>query len=353
MKYSGTFTADSTARFWNSEGRRTSSHVAPFFATSCSCAAANFARRLIRIFDVRGASPATPIGINLPNSNWIRVNHGSKSVSLSNIVAAYNASPDSALDEFAYSAEEADLARRYGELGGHLSTDMHEVIGHASGQINPGVGTTKETLRQYASSIEEGRADLVALYFLMDPKLVEIGVMPNLDVGRSRYDSYIRNGLMTQLYRIEPGQRIEESHMRNRQTIAAWAFEKGEPEGVIKRVNNDGKTYFVVRDYERLREIFGELLREHQRITSEGDFEAAQNLIENYGTQVDPELHAEVLARYASLNIAPYSGFINPELVPVMDSNGNITDVRIEYPDDFVAQMLDYAERYSFLPTVN
>ncbi|MDT8398150.1 MAG: hypothetical protein RQ899_06015 [Pseudomonadales bacterium] len=299
------------------------------------------------------ASPSTPIGINLPNANWIRANHGSKSVSLSNIVAAYNASEDTALEAFAFSAQEIARARAYGELGGHLSTDMHEVIGHASGRINPGVGTPKETLKQYASAIEEGRADLVALYYLLDPKLVEIGVMPNLDVGRSRYDAYIRNGLMTQLHRIEPGEQIEEAHMRNRQTIAAWAYEQGRADNIIERRKVDGSTYFVINDYEGLREIFGELLREHQRIVSEGDFAAAQHLIENYGTQVDPALHAEVLRRYEALNIAPYSGFINPRLVPVMDADGTLTDARIEYPDDFMAQMLEYAEDHSFLPTVN
>lgn len=299
------------------------------------------------------ASPATPIGINLPNSSWIRAMHGSKSVSLSNITAAYNASETGVLEEFAFSPEEIERSKAHSELGGHLFTDMHEVIGHASGRLNDGVGEPRETLRQYASPMEEGRADLVALYYLMDPKLVEIGVMPSLDVGRAQYDAYIRNGLMTQLYRIEPGERIEEAHMRNRQEIAAWAYERGRGENVIERVTRDGKTYFVINDYERLREIFGELLREHQRIKSEGDFAAAQNLIENYGTRVDPELHEEVLRRYEPLNVAPYSGFINPRLVPVTDASGEISDVRVEYPDDFAAQMLEYAENYSFLPTVN
>lgn len=302
------------------------------------------------------ASPATPIGINLPNSDWIRAEHGSKSVSLSNITAAYNSSESGALQEFAFSEEEIARSREWAELSGHLHTDMHEVIGHASGVTNPGVGDTAETLKQYASPMEEGRADLVALYYMMDPMLMEIGVMPTLDVGKAEYDAYIRGGMMTQLYRIEPGNNIEEAHMRNRQEIAHWVYEKGQPENVIERLQRDGKTYFVINDYDKLRQLFGQLLREHQRIKSEGDFAAAQNLIENYGTRVDPELHAEVLRRYATLNVAPYSGFINPVLVPVYaggGSSGEIVDVRVEYPDDFVQQMLDYGEEYSFLPTVN
>jgi len=301
------------------------------------------------------ASPATPIGINLPNSGWIRAEHGSKSVSLSNITAAYNASQGGALEEFAFSAEEIARSKAWAELSGHLHTDMHEVIGHASGIVNPGVGTPTETLKQYASAMEEGRADLVALYYMMDPMLLEIGVMPSLEVGMAEYDGYIRNGLMTQLYRIEPGKQIEEAHMRNRQEIASWVYEKGQPENVIERVQRDGKTYFVINDYQRLRQLFGELLREHQRIKSEGDFAAAQNLIENYGTKVDPELHTEVLQRYAPLNVAPYSGFINPRLVPVVapGTAGEITDVLVEYPNDFAEQMLEYATSYSFLPTVN
>jgi dipeptidyl-peptidase-3 len=309
--------------------------------------------KAIRVVSESGdSSPSTPIGINLPNSGWIRAEHGSKSVSLSNITDAYNSSETGALVEFAFSEEEIARSREYSELAGHLHTDMHEVIGHASGVVNPGVGTPSETLRQYASALEEGRADLIALYYIMDPVLVEIGVMPSLDVGMSEYDSYIRNGLMTQLYRIEPGKNIEEAHMRNRQMIAQWVYEKGQPENVIERVTRDGKTYFVVRDYQKLRTLFGELLREVQRIKSEGDFAAGQALIENYGTKVDPELHAEVLRRYAPLNVAPYSGFINPKLVPVMNGS-EITDVRVEYPDDFTAQMLEYAATYSFLPSVN
>lgn len=311
--------------------------------------------KAIRVVSESGdASPSTPIGINLPNSGWIRAEHGSKSVSLSNITDAYNASDTGAIAEFAFSDDEVARYREYAELAGHLHTDMHEVIGHASGIVNPGIGQPSDTLRQYASSLEEGRADLIALYYIMDPILVEIGVTPSLDVGRTEYDSYIRNGLMTQLYRIEPGKNLEEAHMRNRQMIAQWVYEKGQPENVIERVTRDGETYFVVRDYEKLRSLFGDLLREVQRIKSEGDFAAGQALIENYGTKVDPELHAEVLRRYAPLNVAPYSGFINPKLVPVSaPGSDEITDVRVEYPDDFTEQMLEYAATYSFLPTVN
>jgi len=302
------------------------------------------------------ASPATPIGINLPNSAWIRAEHGSKSVSLSNITAAYNSSVSGALDEFAYSEEEVARSLAWAELSGNLHTDMHEVIGHASGRLNAGVGEESETLKQYASAMEEGRADLVALYYMMDPMLIEIGVMPSLDVGMAEYDGYIRGGLLTQLYRIEPGQQIEEAHMRNRQEIASWVYEKGRAENVIERVQREGKTYFVINNYPRLRELFGELLREHQRIKSEGDFAAAQALIENYGTKVDSELHAEVLQRFATLNAAAYSGFINPRLMPVVENTGNgvdIVDVKVEYPNDFVEQMLEYGQSYSTLPTNN
>ncbi len=300
------------------------------------------------------ASPATPIGINLPNSGWIRAEHGSKSVSLSNITDAYSASDSGAIVEFAYSEEEIARYREWTELGGHLHTDMHEVIGHASGDIDPGVGTPTETLKQYYSSLEEGRADLVALYYITDPMLMEIGVVPSMDVGLAQYDGYIRGGLMTQLYRIEPGKNLEEAHMRNRQMIASWVYEKGQPENVIERVTRDGETYFVINDYQKLRGLFGELLREVQRIKSEGDFAAGQALIENYGTKVDPDLHAEVMRRYSTLDVAPFSGFINPRLVPVVaPGSSEITDVVVEYPNDFAEQMLEYATSYSLLPTVN
>lgn len=296
------------------------------------------------------ASPSTPIGVNLPNANWIRAAHGSKSVSLGNIVDAYNkASGSGLLDEFAYSEEEIERAKEYGDLGDNMHTAMHEVIGHASGKINEGIGTPKETLKNYASALEEGRADLVALYFLMDQKLVELGLIPNLEVGKEEYDGYIRNGLMMQLRRLKLGDDIEEAHMRNRQMIAKWVYEKGKADNVIERKERDGKTYFVINDYEKLRDLFGQLLREIQRIKSEGDYEAGKNLIENYGVKVDQDLHKEVLDRVAKLKSAPYGGFINPKLVPITDEDGTITDVKVEYPDDFTQQMLYYSDTYSNL----
>lgn len=226
------------------------------------------------------------------------------------------------------------------------------VIGHASGQINPGVATTDQTLKNYAGTLEEARADLVALYYIVDPKLVEIGVMPTLDVGKAQYDGYLMRSLMMQLYRIKPGQQIEEAHMRNRQLIAAWAFEKSQPDKVIERFTRDGKTYFRVNDYEKLRGLFGQLLREIQRIKSEGDFAAGKNLVENYGVKVDQALLAETHRRNAPLNIAPFMGFIQPRLIPV-EKDGAIIDVRVEYPTDFLGQMLEYARDYSFLPIHN
>ncbi|WP_460892639.1 dipeptidyl-peptidase 3 family protein [Rufibacter soli] len=313
------------------------------------------AKVITTVVEAGDAAPATPIGINLPNANWIRKEHGSKSVNLGNIVHAYNESANtggSALTEFAYSPEEIERSKKYSSLASDLHTDMHEVIGHASGQINPGVGTPKQTLKNYASTIEEGRADLVALYYVMDPKLVEMGVMPNLEVGKAEYDGYIRGGLMTQLSRIAPGEVIEEDHMRNRQMIAAWAFEKGKKDNVIERVTKDGKTYFKVNDYQKLRALFGQLLRETQRITSEGDFNAAKNLVETYGVQVDKALHQEVLQRYAKLKIAPYSGFIQPKLTPVV-KDGKIVDVLLVYPDNFTQQMLEYGTVYNLLPHYN
>lgn len=305
------------------------------------------------VVEIGDASPSTPIGINLPNSNWIRKDHGSKSVNLGNIVDSYNkAGSEEVFHEFYYTDEEIKRAKEYGALADNLHTDLHEVIGHASGQIKPGVGTPKQTLKNYASAIEEARADLVALYYAVDPKLVEIGVMPSIEVGKSEYDKYIRNGIMLQLNRIEPGENIEESHMRNRQLIAKWAYEKGQNENVIEKKIKDGKTYFVINDYQKLRVLFGQLLREVQRITSEGDFEAAKNLVETYGVKVDKDLHKEVKERYAKLDIAPYKGFINPVLKPVYDGS-KIVDVKIEYPDDFTEQMLYYDENYSFLPVKN
>lgn len=309
-----------------------------------------------RVITVAGeagdSSPSTPIGINLPNANWIRKEHGSKSVNLGNIVHAYDESSKTSgvLEEFASSQEEIDRSRKYGSLADNLHTDLHEVIGHGSGQIQPGIGTPKETLRSYASTLEEARADLVALYFLMDPKLVELGVMPSLEVGKAAYDDYIRNGLLVQLARLKKGENLEEAHMRNRQMVAAWVYRTGQPDNVIERIVRDGKTYFVIRDYDKLRVLFGDLLREVQRIKSEGDYEAGRRLVEDYGVKVEPALHEQVLDRYSRLKIAPYAGFINPLLRPITDAAGEVTDVVVEYPDDFTEQMLFYGQRYHFLP---
>ena len=287
--------------------------------------------------------PATPIGINLPNAEWIRERYGSKSVTLDNITYAYDmaASSSGVLDEFAASDEEIQLAREFGSLGSSLHTDLHECLGHGSGKMLPGV--TSEALRNYYSTIEEARADLFALYYIMDPKMVDLGIMPSLEVAKAEYNSYIRNGLMVQLTRILPGNQLEESHMRNRQMIAAWVYEKGRAQGIIERIGRNGKTYFMIHDYEGLRCLFGELLAEVQRIKSEGDFEAARTLIETYGVKVDSSLHGEVLERYRKLGVAPYAGFINPVYKPVMNE-GAIVDVKIEYPDDFLSQMLAYGK---------
>lgn len=296
------------------------------------------------------ASPSTPIGVNLPNNNWIRVKHGSKSVSLGNIEDAYsNSSGPGLLNEFANDQEEIDRSEKYGELGGKLHTALHEVLGHASGQIEPGVGQPSVTLPGYSSALEEARADLFALYYLMDNKLVELGIMPSTEVGKAEYDGYIRNGLMLQLRRIVPGNDIQEAHMRNRQLVAKWAYEKGKADNVIEIAQRDGKTYIDIKDYDKLRQLFGELLREIQRIKSQGDFEAGKSLVETYGVKVDQYLLKEVLARAEKLNMPPYGGFINPRLVPVTDDQGNITDIKVEYPEDFTQQMLEYAAKYSNL----
>lgn len=306
------------------------------------------------IGEVGDSAPSTPVGINLPNAEWIREQHGSKSVSLGNIVEAYNdvraKSPANA--EFGVSPEIVARLKKWGALAGELHTDMHEVIGHASGQINPGVATTDQTLKNYAGTLEEARADLVALYYALDPKLVEIGVMPTLEVGKAEYDSYLMNGLMMQLYRIKPGQNLEQAHMRNRQLIARWVFERGQPAKVVERLSRDEKTYFRINDYEKLRGLFGELLREIQRIKSEGDYEAGKNLVEIYGVKVDQALLTEVHRRYAPLNIAPFMGFIQPKLIPIKKGEV-IIDVKIEYPTDFLGQMLEYGRDYAFLPLRN
>jgi len=300
------------------------------------------------------AAPATPIGINLPNMDWIRQEYGSKSVSLGNIVASYNfvKSQGKDVDEFAYNDEIKSRIKKYGGLAGSLHTDMHEVIGHASGKLNPGVATPDQTLKTYRNTLEEARADLVGLYYIMDPKLVEIGVMPSLEVGKTEYDIYVMNGMLLQLNRIQPGDNLEEAHMKNRQMIVHWAYEHGENDKVIERVDKDGKTYFKINDYDKLRGLFGQLLREIQRIKSEGDYAAGQNLVETYGVKVDQGLLKQVKQRFATLDIAPYMGFIQPRLVPVMNGN-DITDVKLEYPDDFGSQMMEYGKLYSFLPWKN
>lgn len=297
------------------------------------------------------ASPSTPIGVNLPNNNWIRQAHGSKSVSLGNIINAYNnAGGSGRLQEFAHDEEEIALEEKYGQLADKLHTALHEVVGHASGQINPGVGTPKETLKSYKSTIEEGRADLFGLYYLMDPKLQELGLVENWEeTGKAAYDGYIRNGLMTQLIRLELGDDVEEAHMRNRQWVSAWAFERGAAENVIEKVTRDGKTFYNVNDYVKLRAIFGELLRETQRITSEGDYEAAKALVEDYGVKVDQDLHKEVLDRNSQFTSAPYSGFVNPVITPQTNEAGEIEGFEILQPATFAEQMLNYSDQYGFL----
>lgn len=296
------------------------------------------------------SSPSTPIGVNLPNNNWIRELHGSKSVSLGNIIAAYEiASGGGLTKEFAHDQEEIDRAEKYGALASKLHTALHEVIGHASGQINKNVGQPAETLKNFASTIEEARADLVGLYYIMDQKMIDIGLLPSLEVGKAEYDGYIRNGLLTQLQRLDLGKKVEEEHMQNRQLVASWVFEKGMKDHVIEKVVKDGKTYYDIKDYNKLRTLFGDLLREMQRITSEGDYKAAQKLVETYGMNVDPAIHKEVLKRVKPLNLAPYSGFVNPVFVPVLDENGKITDIRLENNQTFVEQMLYYGKTYGVL----
>ncbi len=296
--------------------------------------------------------PTTPIGINLPNAEWIRKEHGSKSVTMENITYAYDqaAAGNGFLEEFAYDQEEIDRAKEYGFLAGNLTTDMHECLGHASGQLLP--GTNPNAMKGYHSSLEEARADLFALYYIMDPKLIELQLVPNEEVGKAEYDNYIRNGYMTQLVRVQPGKNIEQAHMRDRQLIAKWVFEKGKDSNVIGKVTRDGKTYVKINDYKALRDLFGQLLAEIQRIKSEGDYQAGKDLVEKYGVTVDQGLHKEVLDRYKKLNIAPYAGFINPVLEPLMQGD-TIADIRITYPEDFTEQMLGYSKHYSLLPVTN
>ena len=301
------------------------------------------------------ASPSTPIGVNLPNANWIRAAVGSKSVSLGNIINAYNNSSSlGRLKEFANDEEEIELEEKYGQLGDKLHTALHEVIGHASGQLNPGVGETKETLKNYASTLEEGRADLVGLYYLYNPKLQELGLVEDWKaVGKAAYDGYIRNGLMMQLIRLNLGDDVEEAHMRNRQWVSAWAFEKGKADNVIEKVTRDGKTYFNINDYDKLHDLFGQLLRETQRIKSEGDYAAVEALVEGYGVKVDQAIHAEVLERNKQFTSAPYSGFVNPVLVAEKNDEGEIIAVKVTQPETFSGQMLEYSKTYNYLPEVN
>ena len=295
------------------------------------------------------AAPATPIGVNLPNSNWIRSTHGSKSISLGNIVEAYNsAGGSSSLKEFYLDEKVRDRIKEHGKLSSKMHTAMHEVIGHASGKINPGIGTPKETLKNYSNTLEEARADLVALYYIYDTKLVDLGLMPSLEVGMAEYDSYISNGMMLQLRRLDVGENIEEDHMRNRQLNASWAYEKGLKNNVIEKKVVDGKTYFIVNDYAKLRVIFGDLLKEIQRIKSEGDYAAAEALVEGYGVKVDQALHAEVIQRYESLQLAPYSGFVQPKLVPSFDKKGKFVNLKVE-EEGYVEQMLRFAKEYPFV----
>ena len=297
--------------------------------------------------------PATAIGINLPNSNWIRSHHGSKSVTIGNITDAYNkaAHGNGFNEEFVYSDAELQLIDKYADLTGELHTDLHECLGHGSGKLLPGVDP--DALKAYGSTIEEARADLFGLYYVAYPKLVELGLTPNEDAYKAEYYTYLMNGLMTQLVRIEPGNNVEEAHMRNRQLIARWVFEKGAADKVVELVKKDGKTYVVVNDYEKLRELFGELLSEIQRIKSTGDYQGAHDLVENYAVKVDPALHAEVLERYKKLNLAPYKGFVNPKYEAVVDAAGKITDVKVTYDEGYAEQMLRYSKNYSNLPSIN
>ncbi|MGV8138318.1 MAG: dihydrofolate reductase [Mangrovibacterium sp.] len=293
--------------------------------------------------------PATPIGINLPNSEWIRETFGSKSVTIENITHSYflDSLDNGMLEEFAASGEEIERARKYGYLAGNLHTDLHECLGHGSGKMNQGVNA--EDLKNYYSTIEETRADLFALYYITDKKLSELGIAPSEETGKAEYDAYIRNALLTQLTRVETGKDLEESHMRNRQLIAGWVYEHGSEQEVIEFFRREDRTYVRIRDYERLRELFGELLREVQRIKSEGDYIAAKNLVETYGVRVNHQLHEEVIQRFRKLGVAPYAGFINPRLELVKDEQGKIIDVEADYIQSYTEQMLEYAAEFSFL----
>ncbi len=297
--------------------------------------------------------PASPLGINLPNADWIRKEVGSKSVTLANISDAYDAASrgNGFLEEFAADAEEVARVNKFRSLADALHTDLHECVGHASGKLAE--GTDPNALKNYASPLEESRADLFALYYMTDDKMKVLGLFPDMEAGKVAYDDYLRNGLLTQLVRIKPGKDIEQAHMRCRSMISHWVYEKGKDSKVVEMLTKDGKTYVKINDYKKLRELFGELLKEVQRIKSQGDFEAGKKLVEDYGVKVEPMLHAEVLERYARLNLAPYTGFVNPVLTPVKDAAGKITDITVGYTDDYLGQMLDYGKKFSFLPVKN
>ncbi|OFY41575.1 MAG: dihydrofolate reductase [Bacteroidetes bacterium GWF2_40_14] len=295
--------------------------------------------------------PVSPLGINLPNADWIRKEHGSKSVTVANITEAYakaaEESPKNMTNEFSWDEAEIALIKDYGTLTGNLHTDLHECLGHGSGQLKEGVSSN--ALKDYSSSLEESRADLFALYYLADPKLIELGIVPNADAFKSEYISYIRNGIFTQFVRIDLGKTVTQAHMQGRKMISEWCYEKGKEENVIEKKVKEGKTYFVINDYQKLRTLFGELLKELQRIKSEGDYASGKNLITTYGVNIDPVLHKELKERYAALNLKPYGGFINPEIIPV-EKEGKVIDYKVEYPADFLQQMRDYGKKYNFLP---
>lgn len=294
--------------------------------------------------------PVSPLGINLPNADWIRKEVGSKSVTLANITSAIDKASlgSGMLAEFAASNEEIERVKKYGSAAGDLHTDLHECVGHASGKLAD--GTDPNGLKNYSSPLEEARADLFALYFMMDKKVVELGLLPTEEAAMAEYDSYIRNGLMTQLVRIKPGKQIEQAHMRARSMISHWVYENGKKENVIEMFQKEGKTFVKINDYKKLQTLFGALLKEMQRLKSEGDYEVGKSLIENYGVKVDAPLHSEILERYAKLNLAPYTGFVNPMLIPKYDDKGEIVDIVVEYVDDYVSQMMYYGKNYSFLP---
>ena len=293
------------------------------------------------------AYPATPIGINLPNADWIRAAHGSKSVTIENITAAYDAASqgNGFNDEFVIDEPTRELMEKYLFVTDNLHTDLHECLGHGSGQLLPGVEA--DALKAHASTLEETRADLFALYYLADPHLVELGLLDDPEAYKAEYYKYLLNGLMTQLVRIEPGKDVEEAHMRNRQIISKWVLEHGAPHNVLALVHKDGKTYLQVNDYEALRQLFGSLLGEVQRIKSEGDYAAGAKLVENYGVKVDPALHAEVLERYGNLDIAPYRGFVNPVYTQVLDDKGNVVDIKVDYTENYIDQNLRYSRDYA------